>query len=184
MIEEIFRASQRTISDVQREEHRWFRQGDPESHTLPWMPFQPSEFMSIVFECVPEMKGDLFLDVGCGPGTKMKLARDFFGMEAHGLEIDPAMGASAMEGFGSRVHITDALAAPAGFYGGFSLIWLYRPFRDPDKEAILEARITDEMKPGAILAGGSWELEPSRLRWVPVVDDWEIRRGAWMKPGR
>jgi SAM-dependent methyltransferase len=177
---DIFKAAQKTIRHVQKEEHRWFKQGDPLSPTLPWMPFQPAEFLSILFECVPELAGREFLDVGCGPGTKMRLARDFFGLEPVGIEINPAMAAEA-RAWGS-VTTADALELGDGAFGAWDLIWLYRPFRDPQLETQLEARIMDEMKPGAILAGAHWEICPADHRWIPVFDDWEIRRGAWMKP--
>lgn len=177
---DVFTATQQTIRNVQQEEHRWFAQGDPHSPTLPWMPFQPAEFLSILFECVPELAGREFLDVGCGPGTKMRLARHFFGMNACGIELDPGMAVAA--GAYGHVACLDALEAPPGAYAGFDLIWLYRPFRDRDLEDKLEERIRNEMKVGAILAGGQWETCPAELGWHPVVDDWELRRGAWMKP--
>lgn len=170
------------IRDVQETEHKWLKQGDPASPVLPWMPFQPAEFCSILFECVPEMAGSWFLDVGCGPGTKLLLARDLFGLEAHGIEISSVMSLVARESFGPRVYTADALSMPPGFYTGYDLIWLYRPFRDRLLEEQLEVRVMDEMKPGAILAGAHWEICPADHRWIPVFDDWEIRRGAWMKP--
>jgi SAM-dependent methyltransferase len=179
---DVFTAAQQTIRHVQKEEHRWFKQGDPTSPTLPWMPFQPAEFLSILFECVPELAGREFLDVGCGPGTKMRLARDFFGMETDGIEINREMAVAAAPHASCPVTTGDALSVGPGFYSGYDLIWLYRPFRDPQLETRLEARVMDEMKPGAILAGAHWEICPADHRWIPVFDDWEIRRGAWMKP--
>ncbi len=175
-----WRRAAAVIRAVQEAEHAAFAQGDPKSPTLPWMPFQAGEFLSFVFECVPELKGRDFLDVGCGPGTKMQLARHFFGLNACGIEIDQGMAQKA-----SRHGDTwneDALNMPPGSYAGWDLIWLYRPFRDPDLEAQLEERVMSEMKSGAVLAGGGWETDMPRMRWVPVVDDWELRRGAWMKP--
>jgi SAM-dependent methyltransferase len=168
------------VRQVQQTEAAWFAQGDPYSPTNPWMPFQPAEFLSIVFECAPEMRGRAFLDVGCGPGTKMLLARHFFGFEADGIEISREMAEAAAEH--GVVFIADAGDTAPGFYAPYDLIWLYRPFRDPVLERRLEAWIMDEMKPGAILAGGGWEICPADHRWIPVVDDWELRRGAWMKP--
>lgn len=179
--EESFLRARTVIRDVQQTEALWFHQGDPKSPTLPWMPFQPAEFLSIVFECVPEMKGREFLDVGCGPGTKALLARHFFGLAASGVEIDEKM-ASAASSNGIPVVRADALDLPDGAYSRCDLIWLYRPFRDAKLEDILERRIMSELKPGAILAGGAWENCPAESGWVPVVDDWELRRGAWMKP--
>lgn len=175
-----FRAAAAVIRDVQKTEHQWFSQGDPKSPVLPWMPFQPADFLSIVFECVPELAGRGFLDVGCGPGTKMLLASHFYGLNACGIEIVPEMAKAA--GQHGEVWNDDALAAPPGTYAHWDLIWLYRPFRDRLLEEQLEARIMDEMQPGAILAGGGWELCPAAIGWLPVMDDWELRRGAWMKP--
>ena len=167
------------IRDVCATEHQWFLQGGPASVYLPWMPFQPGEFMSIMFECVPELKGREFLDVGCGPGTKMKLAAHFFGLAPCGIEIDEDMAAAAAVIGGVRTG--DALTVPDGIYENFDLIWMYRPFRDVQLERALEDRVTAEMKPGAILAGGAWETCPADRGWVPVFDDWELRRGAWQK---
>jgi SAM-dependent methyltransferase len=175
-----FRETARIIRDVQKTEHQWFAQGDPHSPTLPWMPFQPAEFLSILFECVPELAGQAFLDVGCGPGTKMLLASHFFGLEVNGIEIDLVMGAAARKC--GPVWTADALQMAPGLYAAYDLIWLYRPFRDPVLEDKLEERIRNEMKVGAVLAGGQWETCPAELGWHPVVDDWELRRGAWMKP--
>ncbi len=175
-----FRDAAAVIRQVQLTEAAWFKQGDPRSPYNPWMPFAPADFLWIAFECIPEMKGREFLDVGCGPGTKMLLARHFFGLEPSGIEIDPDMARAAQVHGGVRT--ADALLVAGGLYGNFDLIWLYRPFRDIAREAELEARIMDEMKPGAILAGGAWEICPADHGWIPVVDDWELRRGAWMKP--
>jgi trans-aconitate methyltransferase len=177
-----FRQAASVIGQVQDDEQLWMSQGDPYSPYTPWMPFQAAEFMAVMFDCVPELAGREFLDVGCGPGTKMRLARHFFGMNVNGIERDRVMAeAAAAQGV---VFPSDALKAPEGFYAGFDLIWLYRPFRDIKLEEQLEQRIASEMKPGAILAGGGWEIEPHEMRWHPVVDDLETRHGAWMKPAR
>lgn len=180
--EQQFLTTAALIRDVQKQERSWFEQGDPNAVVNPWMPFQPADFLSIVFECLPELGGREFLDVGCGPGTKMQLAKHFFGLEPCGIEIVPDMAAAAAVIGGVRTG--DALLAPDGVYENFDLIWLYRPFRDPQLELQLEERIMREMKPGAVLAGGSWETCPGYVphRWIPIVDDWELRRGAWMRP--
>ncbi|HVT98893.1 MAG TPA: class I SAM-dependent methyltransferase [Acidobacteriaceae bacterium] len=168
------------IRQVQETEHRWFAQGDPKSPTLPWMPFQQSAFLAMLYDCIPEMSGRKFLDVGCGPGTKMQLAKHVYGLDVSGLEISPEMARAA--GAVGTVTCVDALKAPRGTFSSYDLIWLYRPFRDSELEWLLESRIMKEMKPGAILAGGAWEICPADHKWVTVVDDWELRHGAWMKP--
>lgn len=182
-----FHAAAAVIQDVMDIEHAAFAQGNPYSPTLPWMPFQPADFLAILFDCIPEMKAKSFLDVGCGPGTKMALARHFYGLSAAGIELDPKMAADARH-WGSVVT-GDALSMPPGFYSSWDLIWLYRPFRDSDLEHQLEERIMREMKPGQILAGASWEITLAG-KWITVVDDaltdplgaYVSSRGAWKKP--
>jgi SAM-dependent methyltransferase len=155
----------------------------------PWMPYQPADFIGIIWECMPEIEGNLFLDVGCGPGTKIAIAKTLFGLEAAGIEIDPDMARAAQaEG---EIWEGDALAikdAPA-LYAHADIVWLYRPFRDAKREAALESLITSNMKRGAVLAGGSWENAPPK-GWVTIVDDVSYSplgqrgpwRGAWQKP--
>lgn len=182
-----FHAAAAVIQDVMDVEHAAFAQGDPHSPTLPWMPFQPADFLAILFDCIPEMQAKAFLDVGCGPGSKMALAKHFYGLASAGIEIDPKMAADA-RAWGSVVT-GDALSMPPGFYSSWDLIWLYRPFRDSTLERQLEERITREMKPGQILAGASWETDLAG-KWITVVDDALTDpfgrqvsvRGAWKKP--
>lgn len=176
-----FHQAAAVIRRVQETEAKWLHQSDQSLPYSGWIPYQPADFLWITFECIPEMKGGReFLDVGCGPGTKMLLAKHFFGLEPCGIEIDVEMADAASVIGGVRMG--DALTVPEGIYENFDLIWMYRIFRDRELEEKLEARIMDEMKPGAILAGAEWEICPADHRWIPVVDDWEVRRGAWMKP--
>ena len=180
------------VKDVQETEHKFLLHGGDEKRTS-WMPYQPADFISIIWECLPQMAGKMFLDVGCGPGTKLQVASGLFGLDVRGIEIDPQMVLEARKRLGDRVIHADALNLPAGWnFSHFDLIWLYRPFRDPILETKLESRIVREMADGAILAGSGWETDPADLGWAPVVDDClhspydpdvKIIRGAWQKPG-
>jgi SAM-dependent methyltransferase len=192
-----FTALSTLIADVQETEARYLLHGPRHDPVFtPWMPYQPADFLGIMWECLPQMTGSWFLDVGCGPGTKMQVARDVFGLEVFGIELDPAMAAEANRRVKDMYTVPavlcgDALAAGPGAYGHYDLIWLYRPFRDAEYEAKLETLIINDMKPGAILAGGSWETDIPALGWQPIVDDClhdpqgsgaQIFRGAWQKP--
>jgi SAM-dependent methyltransferase len=178
---------------VMETEHEYNLTGERSETTLPFMPYQPADFIGILWECMPELSGHFFMDVGCGPGTKMKIAQDLFGLDVHGIEIDPDMRAVAEALFsGERRVYKEGDALNCSFYGNsYDLIWLYRPLRDKALEYKLEKKITDAMKPGAILAGGSWEMDVATLGWHTIVDDCmispdgsaKIWRGAWMKPG-
>jgi SAM-dependent methyltransferase len=174
---------QRQIRWAQNEEAHLLMHGDRLNQTyLPFMPYQIADFCAVLIDCIAETTGPKFLDVGCGTGTKMVLARELFGLEVQGIERDTEMAARAA----SRGLVTagDALwMRGSNFYGQFDIIWLYRPFRDADKEDELETVIKAEMKHGAILAGGAWESCPGDGGWQIIVDDWsEMRRGAWQKP--
>lgn len=175
---------QRVLREVTEEESHFNLKGIPDRpDCLPWMPFQVADFIAIMSEVIQEAEGTLFLDVGCGPGTKMRIASYMFGMCTTGVEIDPEMAILAAEKSGyDRVSVRMIFCGDALNYKYHrpDIIWLYRPFRDPVKERQLEQQIFAEMKSGAIIAGGAWETCPEG--WIPIIDDWEIRRGAWKKP--
>jgi SAM-dependent methyltransferase len=176
---------QRTIRWVMDEEHKLLmhgnRRGDAEC--LPFMPFQPAEFIAIMFDVVAETSGKIFLDVGCGSGTKMTLAQEIYGLIPWGIEIDEEMAAQADARFPDAVIVEDALwGGNASFYRQADIVWMYRPFRDPDKQAELEKTVMERMKHGAILAGSKWQMDDPPP-WIPIVDDWDdTKTGAWMKP--
>lgn len=172
---------QRVLRGARDMDLEYLRHGSRQDKVYtPWWPFPVGEFVSFMIEIVAEAHGREFLDIGCGPGTKLDLAAALFGLEACGVEVDAVMAGRA-----SANHLVwnqDALEFP--WYRDFDIIWLYRPFRDSEKEAKLEQVILREMKPGAIIAGGEWEMEQPPAGWPIVIDDWETgRRGAWMKPG-
>ena len=190
---------QQLVKRVHATEAQYLLHGDRQDPvTTPWMPYQAADFVAILWECMEVLHSErgyvpssrpAFLDVGCGPGTKMDIASTLFGLEAYGVEIDKDMAMVADKRFPHRVNPVDALSFHS--YDQFDLIWLYRPFRDRDKELALENRIISKMKPGAILAGGSWDTNiPDRDNFIPVVDDTledpsgsgaQIWRGAWQK---
>lgn len=176
---------QRTLRWVEDEEHRLLMHGDRRDPiTLPFMPFQPSAFTAIMFDVVAETNGPIFLDVGCGTGTKMALAKEVFGLTPWGIEIDRPMADQADARFPWAVIAEDARRSICrSFYSQADIVWMYRPFRDPDAQTELEKFVMAEMKHGAILAGGKWQMD-NPPPWIPVVDDWDdhIKCGAWMKP--
>lgn len=172
-------AVQSQIRRVQEEEVRWLRHGSRrDSRCLPWMPFQPSEFIAILAECVAECDGPLFLDVGCGIGTKMALADSVFGLSVTGIEIDDVTAAVRSDDY--RIVVGDALTAGDDLYREADIIWMYRPFRERYAQLRLEHLVYALAKPGAVVAGGALEGQPNG--WELILDDWELRRGAWKKP--
>jgi SAM-dependent methyltransferase len=177
---------QKTLRSVQEQEREWMLVGDRHNKiTLPWMPFQPAEFLGIMFDVVAETNGPMFLDVGCGIGTKMQLAEEIYRLKVGGIEIDSEMADQAKARWPEAVWNWDALAPLAApLYRHADIVWLYRPFRDESHETLLEETVTRAMKPGAILAGGKWQMENPPAGWQPIVDDWDggNKCGAWQKP--
>jgi SAM-dependent methyltransferase len=179
---------QKAIRFIQGEEREWMLVGDRRNKiTLPWMPFQPAEFTAIMFDVMAETNGVNFLDVGCGIGTKMLLAEKLYRLNVYGIELDRAMVQVARSHWPTRANVVhgDALYDYEHMYEQADIIWLYRPFRDAATETYLETTITESMKPGAILAGGKWQMDQPPSGWQPIVDDWDggNKCGAWQKPG-
>jgi trans-aconitate methyltransferase len=168
-----------TIAEAKKADLEWGRNrvGRDDHRFLPWMPFSWPEFVSMVAEAMPEMAGDRFLDVGCGPGTRMLLAQEIFGLDVKGFDRVPEYVSSARL-YGLNVTCEDALEYKD--YGSFDLIWFNRPIRDRELQFRLEAKIWEEMAPGAVV--GCANLESPPPNWYPVLDDWEARRGVWQKP--
>ena len=169
------------LATVAREEGAWLLHGDRHDPLyLPWMPFQWADFTALLAECAAEAAGPAFIDVGCGVGTKMLIAAELLGLDAHGVERDPGMAAYARERQRGTTWLADALELPQEFWGAFDIVWMYRPFRDSGRQARLEQRVYAGMRPGAILAGGALEAFPRG--WLTVVDDLDAGRGAFRKP--
>jgi hypothetical protein len=171
-------ALQDALNWVQKTEYDWLLTGDQKDVYTPWMPFQPADFIAIISECVAQVDGPLFLDVGSGPGTKMRLAQMLFGLTVHGIERNPQMAHAAVSECIGDCFIGDALEF--SHYGDYDLIWLYRPIKTPEFQRVLEQKIYAEARSGAIVAGGALEHHPEG--WITVLDDWDLRRGAWKKP--
>jgi trans-aconitate methyltransferase len=170
------------ITTAKRTDLEWMRHqevGRDDFRFLPWMPFSWPEFIAMIAEAVPELNGLLFLDVGAGPGTRMLLAREIFGLVVHGIDRVPEYCKAACEELGLTVDCEDALRYKR--YGEYDLIWVNRPIRDAELQAQLEAKLWDEMAPGAVVGCANLEDRPPQ-HWYPILDDWELRRGVWQKP--
>ena len=178
----------RTITQAAAIESTWMarRAGQAaDRQNTGWMPFQLFTFFSLLAEAVPmipEPAPDVaprFLGVGAGPGSKELLARDVFGMDVSGIEIDDEMASSARQS-GLQVHTADAAAWNG--YGKAEAVWLNRPKRDPADELALERKVMAEMAPGTVLLCANLETRPPES-WFIVLDAWDSERyGAWAKP--
>jgi hypothetical protein len=95
-----------------------------------------------------------FLDVGCGGGTKVLSASEYFG-HADGLEFDPSYVHAARTLFSNiRYDIGEVFQADAlvfDRYDAYDVVYFYRPISNPDLMIQLERRICESVKPGTVL---------------------------------
>lgn len=153
--------------------------GRDDQRMLPWMPHSWPEYIALLAEAMPELTGRRFLEIGCGPGTRMLLARELFGLDVFGFDRVPEYVAAVEHEFGYDVICEDALEYKN--YGEFDFIWFNRPIRDQKLQGQLEAKVWDEMAHGALVGCAHLDNRPPQ-HWYPVIDDWEIKRGVWQKP--
>jgi hypothetical protein len=152
-----------------------------------WMPLPLFEFAGILFEAIPAIASQppdvrpRLLEVGAGPGGKLLLARDGYGFDVSGIEIDDEMAAAARE-LGLNVQTADAVTWKG--YGDAEAVCFNRVLRDAGAELELEQRVWREMAPGAVAVCANLESRPPSS-WFIVLDAWDSdHRGAWMKPPR
>lgn len=152
----------------------------PAARNTPWMPFNLFDFAALLLEAVPLIPDTArFLDVGAGPGSKMVLARDVFGLDVHGIEILDELAAI---GRAAGVPVQTADADDWAEYEKFDCIWLNRPMRDREAEQFLEDRIWREAEPGTVVLAANTQTRPPQS-WIIISDSWDdLRRGAWVKP--
>jgi hypothetical protein len=147
----------------------------------PWAPYGIPGFLRLMLVALTAAgPGNLrLLQVGCGPGTKLLLARDVLGLDAYGIERYPAYTAQ-WEAFAVQAEVADAMTWDG--YGDFGIIWVFRPLRSRAMEADLEARIWRQMAPGTVIAGANLTPGPASS-WTAAEDSQgSARTGVWIKP--
>jgi len=90
-----------------------------------------------------------FLDIGCGPGTKILLAREM-GFDSWGLEINEQHKTSAEKLYiGGRIIWQDGRKFSG--YNNFDILYFYRPMFDSKLQAKLQKQIYGTMRVGAVI---------------------------------
>lgn len=174
------------ITDVQLLDRLWMRKaaGHDDPRSTPWMPFPLFDFIALVAEALPETAGDAFLEIGCGPGTRMLVAHELYGLDCHGIDRVPAYAEQAGKLLpagmpGVTAEVADALGWDG--YGKPDLIWFNRPFADPALQRRLEAQVWEDVKPGAVVIWANLEAPPPGS-WWPVLVETGVPRGIAQKP--
>lgn len=178
----------------------------PRSDAVPWMPFPIPQFITLLADAVmaappsqgrgsfgrdmDEMYGPpRFLDVGCGPGTKIRLAEAMFGLRGFGIDIVPRFVAEA-QAHGVKAWVADAFefgaeeggAKIAGqtAYSDFQIVMVNRPSSLQDE---LESLVMDRMASDAVLIAINWRNDPGKQGWIMQAQEYgEPVCGVWIKP--
>lgn len=97
--------------------------------------------------CLEELynDGDRFLELGCGPGNVLKVAKDF-GYDVTGVEIDKKYEEYLKD---YNYIIGDITKLDYDFYNKFDFIYTHKPLKKGLKKYL--DIVTDNMKNGAIL---------------------------------
>lgn len=165
------------LAKLQAIEREWLGRGIHGTSSVPWMPLAISRFVCYLTDAVGAAPGMMFLEVGCGPGTKTLLAGALFNLDAYGFDIDPDMVRNAQIN-GANTCVADALGYPA--YHQPDIVYMNKPLHLP-LEADLERKIYQDMKPGAVLILCNAASRPPD-DWEPVTTEWDINSGVWRKP--
>ncbi len=180
----------------------------PREDAVPFLPFPLGQFVTLLTEAVlvappgpdritaVENPGQIrFLDVGCGPGTKVRLAEALFGVSGYGIDIVPRFISEA-NAHGVKAINYDAFEFPekgapmttAGLgYGDFQIVYVNRPSTQQDK---LERLIMERMAPDTVLIAVNWRTDPGNHGWPVAYQEYgtTVRghaapvMGVWLKP--
>jgi SAM-dependent methyltransferase len=116
-----------------------------------------------------------FLEIGCGPGTKIYFAIKAFGLHAYGFDIDPKWTHDAHEFLAARGIALDVLGQPRVWRedaedfedaADYDIVFLNRPLRNYDRESQLEQHIAASMKNGTYLVLGNGLTIPAGWKFI------------------
>lgn len=117
-----------------------------------------------------EYKKPLFVDVGCGIGTKLVLAKQFYKFDLAGIECYPDYVKVARE-LVPYAKIIEGNALDQD-YSAYDVIYFYCPACNKDIQTKLEARIIETAKPGAYVLANmkmsgekAWSSHPMKTVW-------------------
>lgn len=193
------------LRELDATEHAWNSRPVryPREDAVPWMPIAIPTFITLLTEAMmvapPCMDGVSamgdhygkvrFLDVGCGPGTKVQLAQAMFGVLGFGIDIVPRFIAEA-EARGVQARVADAFEFPASGgalslngglgYADFQVVLANRPSSMQDE---LEHLIMDRMASDSVLICVNWKHSPEKEGWIAQYTEYgEPVMGVYIKP--
>jgi hypothetical protein len=153
---------------------------DPDPEMWRWSPLELSEFdkmLTIAIKLLPI--GDIkFCEAGCGIGTKLYLAKNYFNLSATGFEISPDYLAKAWQLDVDARYMDFRDQAPP--WEEFDIVYIARPFKEDATEVAFEKSAQDGMHPGAVLVTAYTSDKP--YSWPCYYR--APFRGIWQKPAK
>jgi SAM-dependent methyltransferase len=157
---------------------------EPERDEWRYRPYPLGKFGRLLWLAVQEwdkthsVNAD-FLEIGCGPGTKVVFVNVVFRLDADGFDIVPKYIEAAKQLAEARdadvgLTVLDAMSAD---YSETAIIFNNRPFRDLDLQAKLDQKIYAEMSTGSLLMMGNQVTQPPG--WRQVAQD--VACTLWIK---
>jgi hypothetical protein len=145
-------------------------QGDAEDH-YGWSPFGLRKFEELLVLAADRTDaGALFMEAGCGIGTKLYRARQL-GLWEYGMDINNNFIKHAREVLGVRAYLGSVREMP---YDKADIVYISRPYKNDEVEVEYETSVHSAMRNGTILIAAFAAVKP----------EWEIlfRTGQHGKP--
>jgi len=173
--------------DLEMDQLRKEHGKDPDPEMWRWSPLDITEYdrmLNVAYHIV--LGFDVFrkrsapitlIEAGSGIGTKLYLAREKYGIDASGCDINKEYIDRARELFGIETKQCDLREDPP-VWSKFDIVYLARPFKDDDEESAWEQSVQDNMMDGAVLIMGFSARKPYGWRChyrFPF-------HGVWVKP--
>lgn len=145
-----------------------------DSPVFSFIPFPCGPFVDMLIEAATFFKFDKskkFLDVGCGPGTKLLLAKGYF--DVYGIDIN-----QHFVGIANSFGLPNAVIANALYYdySAYDLVYYYRPFKDLSLLQGMEERIYSQLRVGTLLAPMH-----SVIKWDDYPDMEKVSKFLYLK---
>lgn len=144
--------------DCAKDDRQTYDEGQRDQR-YPYIPFHIGTFVDEMevlrqmfgYRCAGYSNQPKLVDVGCGVGTKLLIARQF-GFQCYGIELNEDLVRVARNLIypSSNIKHADALKED---YSAYDAIYFYCPIRDPRLEAKLERQIIATAKPGTLIIG-------------------------------
>jgi SAM-dependent methyltransferase len=166
--------SRLSLEYLEAVEQKFLGAGDAEDH-YGWSPLPLRKFIELMNICQQYLPPHaIFLEAGCGIGTKLYVAREMYDMWEYGFDINADFIDHAKNAFGVRAYVGSVLDMP---YDLADVSYIARPYKDNSKEVEYERLVHHRIRNGAILIAA----------YAAVKPEWHClfrlgQHGAWKKP--